>query len=71
MTRRAWPRTFPAATGMIVFLAAAAAAEEGQGPEVGDPAPEFTLESSAGESYSLSAEQGENKVLVVFFRGTW
>ncbi len=38
---------------------------------VGQQAPGFALESSAGETYDLSSLNGEKKVLLVFFRGTW
>ena len=40
--------------------------------EVGQQAPDFTLESSEGQSYSLGQLRGGEKHLVmVFFRGTW
>ncbi len=38
---------------------------------VGQQAPGFALESSAGETYDLSSLNGEKKLLLVFFRGTW
>lgn len=38
---------------------------------VGHQAPDFTLESSAGDTYNLSELRGEKNVLLIFFRGTW
>lgn len=47
------------------------AAADDPRPAVGDLAPDFTLESSDGESLTLSSMRGQQKVLLVFFRGTW
>jgi peroxiredoxin len=41
--------------------------------KVGDPAPDFTLRSHAGEEFTLSAHRGTNVVLAFFpfaFTGT-
>ena len=38
---------------------------------VGQEAPDFTLTSSADETYSLSDLRGEKNLLMIFFRGTW
>jgi cytochrome oxidase Cu insertion factor (SCO1/SenC/PrrC family) len=39
--------------------------------QVGQEAPAFTLESSAGVSHSLKRLRGKKNLVVVFFRGTW
>ena len=52
------------------FLFAASHAGAQSRIEVGQQAPDFTLESSTGQSFQLSSRQGE-KTLLVFFRGTW
>jgi peroxiredoxin Q/BCP len=49
---------------LLVSLAAAARAE---GPEVGDPAPDFTLMASDGRSYTLSDFRGKQAVVVAWF----
>ena len=36
-------------------------------PEVGEPAPDFTLPSTSGEPVTLSSYRGQKKVLVAFF----
>ncbi len=38
---------------------------------VGEPAPDFTLQSSGGDTYTLADRQGDRNVVLVFFRGTW
>ena len=38
---------------------------------VGQQAPGFALESSGGETYDLSSLEGDKKLLLVFYRGTW
>ena len=38
---------------------------------VGEQAPGFALESSTGETYDLSSLNGDKKLLLVFYRGTW
>ena len=38
---------------------------------VGQQAPAFALESSAGETYDLSSLEGDKELLLVFYRGTW
>jgi len=38
--------------------------------EIGQPAPDFTLPSAAGETVSLKDKRGK-KVFLFFFRGTW
>lgn len=38
---------------------------------VGDPAPDFTLESYAGPAVRLSDFRGDQEVLLVFYRGHW
>lgn len=36
-------------------------------PEVGDPAPDFTLQGSDGKQYSLSDFKGEKWTVIAFF----
>ena len=38
---------------------------------IGDPASDFTLQSSDGATYTLSDRAGKRNVVLVFFRGTW
>ena len=38
---------------------------------VGDQAPDFTLESTDGETYRLADMRGDKNLVVIFFRGTW
>ncbi|MDX1385550.1 MAG: hypothetical protein R3190_18000 [Thermoanaerobaculia bacterium] len=40
-------------------------------PKVGDPAPDFRLETSDGRSLALSELTATRTALIVFFRGTW
>jgi cytochrome oxidase Cu insertion factor (SCO1/SenC/PrrC family) len=72
-----------AALALVAMLAAApvaAAASSGAEPasgdgsstiRVGEQAPDFTLKSPDGASYTLSERRGEKNVVLVFFRGTW
>ena len=39
--------------------------------QVGDPAPDFTLTSFAGDPVTLSDFRGETNVILVFYRGHW
>lgn len=54
-------RILALALASTVALAAAAAA----GPEVGDPAPDFSLKGSDGRSYTLSGILAENEGVVL------
>ncbi len=36
-------------------------------PEVGSPAPDFTLDTTSGTPFTLSAQQGKHNVLLAFF----
>lgn len=38
---------------------------------VGDPAPDFTLESLRGGTITLSQFRGKRNVLLMFYRGHW
>ena len=38
---------------------------------VGDEAPDFTLEKEAGKPVSLSEYRGKKSVVLVFYRGHW
>jgi peroxiredoxin len=40
-------------------------------PEVGQRVPDFDLPTASGESVSLSENQGERNVVLVFFRAWW
>jgi peroxiredoxin len=39
--------------------------------QVGQPAPDFTLESRTGEPVKLSQFRGQKRVVLVFYRGQW
>ena len=39
----------------------------GSSPAVGDPAPDFTADSTAGSPVSLSSFRGKKRVLIAFF----
>jgi len=39
--------------------------------EVGQPAPDFTLENMDGKPVSLSDFRGKQSVVLVFYRGQW
>ena len=80
MTRR-----FAAAALATLALAVELAAQRPLGPSdgaglppgdlervaVGGQAPDFTLESSAGERVTLSDHRGKKNVVLVFYRGHW
>lgn len=38
---------------------------------VGDPAPDFTLETYRGGTLTLSEFRGKKEVILVFYRGSW
>ncbi len=59
--------------GPVAALATSgeATAAGSAGIRVGEPAPDFTLESSDGTTYTLSKRAGKKNVVLVFFRGTW
>ena len=48
-----------------------AAATDTGSVRVGEPAPDLTLKSSDGATYTLSDRAGKKNVVLVFFRGTW
>ncbi len=39
--------------------------------QVGQPAPDFTLESMDGNPVTLSDFRGKKRVVLVFYRGHW
>ena len=39
--------------------------------KVGQPAPDFTLEDSAGQRVTLSSFRGKKFLILVFYRGYW
>ncbi len=39
--------------------------------KVGDPAPDFTLETETGAPVTLSQFRGKKSVVLVFYRGHW
>jgi len=66
---RRWLRTLSiaAATGVLSIGAAAQQPIAGQGDlKVGDAAPDFTLQASDGQTYSLSKLRGRTVVLAWF-----
>jgi peroxiredoxin Q/BCP len=50
--------------GLTLTLAAAAPAK---GPDVGDPAPAFTLPGSDGKTHSLADFKGKRVVVIAWF----
>ncbi len=52
-----------------LIFAAASVVAQGSRPELGSEAPDFTLESSSGEKYSLSQLRGEKKGIGISFSG--
>ena len=54
------------ALASLVGLGLTAAPAEAQGPQVGDLAPDFTLQASDGRTYTLSALRGRHVVLAWF-----
>lgn len=59
-----------ALTALFCLLVATQAAAQTR-VSVGQQAPGFALESSGGETYDLSSLEGDKKLLLVFYRGTW
>ncbi len=39
--------------------------------EIGEPTPDFVLNSIDNERYELSVTRGDKPLLLLFFRGTW
>ncbi|MEM8932590.1 MAG: redoxin domain-containing protein [Acidobacteriota bacterium] len=65
------PRHLAIAACLVAGLAAgsATAAER---PQVGDTAPDFSVQATDGNTYALGQLRGGEKHLVlVFFRGAW
>jgi peroxiredoxin Q/BCP len=62
-------------TTIALAVAAAAAtlttASAADRPQVGDPAPGFSLTASDGTRHDLAELRGEQAVVLVFFRGVW
>ncbi len=76
--KAAWPY----ATGLLLLATAAVAAlgpKDGRDlppadlnrVQVGQPAPDFTLESMDGAPVTLSDFRGKKRVVLVFYRGHW
>lgn len=38
---------------------------------VGDPAPDFVLESYRGDTLALTDYRGTHEIILVFYRGSW
>lgn len=64
--------------GLVLSLAAVAAApslaaQESAASliEVGDPAPDFTLDTVAGAEHTLSEAATDGPVVLVLYRGVW
>ena len=51
----------------LLTLVLAAAAAGGKAPDVGDPAPPFTLPGSDGKTYRLEDFRGKEAVVVAWF----
>jgi thioredoxin-dependent peroxiredoxin len=64
--RSAWPRSITAPAAVLALLFAVSAVA-GEGPEVGDMAPEFRLQASDGETYDLADFRGRQAVVVAWF----
>ena len=71
-------RAFAAILAALVLAPLAGLATPGEATSsgyaavrVGEPAPDFTLQSYDGASYTLSDRAGKKNVVLVFFRGTW
>ncbi len=66
-------------TGIYPVLVAALGPIDGDGLiptdleriNVGDPAPDFTLEAETGTPITLSQFRGKNSIILVFYRGHW
>ena len=52
--------------GALLLLTAAFASAAGAAPDVGDPAPDFTLPGSDGRDYTLSDLHGQYVVIAFF-----
>ncbi len=71
-------RAFVSILAALILGSFAALATSGEataagsaGVRVGEPAPDFTLKSSEGGTYTLGDRAGKKNVVLVFFRGTW
>ncbi len=53
--------------GVCFGALAFTASQAGEAPEVGDPAPLFSLEGSDGKSYNLADFAGRKAVVVAWF----
>ena len=60
--------TFAAA---LAPISAPAAGEPAERVAVGQTAPDFTLPGLDGEERTLSALRGDQRAVLVFFRGAW
>ena len=59
-------QTVLVALASMVALGLTATRAEAQGPQVGDLAPDFTLQASDGQTYTLSKLRGKHVVLAWF-----
>lgn len=64
---RDWPTTFAHGTRAVFPTFDSMTTTATQPPVAGDTAPDFTLDSTAGEKVTLSAFQGRKNVLLAFF----
>jgi hypothetical protein len=68
-------RTLAAAITAALVIAGASASSpagvESRTLEVGAPAPELSLRGHDGARHDLAALSGEERALVVFYRGAW
>ena len=58
----------------LAMLAGSSAQQSGESPDapdVNDPAPDFELEDSKGETYRLSELRGKNVILEFIRSGSW
>lgn len=59
------------AAGFLGAVTYAGAAQQTDTIAVGDEAPDFTLQSTDGETYRLADIRGDKNLVLIFFRGTW
>jgi hypothetical protein len=56
---------------LFVLTSSLALAALGSDPKPGEPAPAFSLPTSAGSTIALKDYKGQSKLVLVFYRGYW